>query len=130
MIPWRAEIVKLFDPFPHKLACIRRLFSLIIEKNILLLFMTEVSLGGCCDWIWWIHQPASPNPFRAGCLSLDRPDRPSLTGVRPHPNPAVGTFSTPRGMIRHPHLVSMLLKRNPVARGKRAPHELSIVGWF
>ena len=47
----------------------------------------------CCDWIWWINQPASPNPLRAGCLSVDSPDRPSLPRARLHPSPAAGTFS-------------------------------------
>jgi len=47
----------------------------------------------CCDWIWWINQPASPNPLRAGCVSVDSPDRPSLPRARLHPSPAAGPFS-------------------------------------
>jgi hypothetical protein len=36
----------------------------------------------------------------------------------------------PLDMLLHPYLASIPLKRSPLARGKRTPNALSIVGWF
>jgi hypothetical protein len=46
-----------------------------------------------------------------------------------HPTSSADSF-THHATTLYPHLAFLALKRRPVARGKRAPREPSIVGWF
>jgi hypothetical protein len=68
--------------------------------------------------------------FKLFFSPLDSPDRPSHPGVRPIRLLRRHVHRPLQHMRRQLHLTFMALKRKPAARGKRAPHAPSIVGWF
>ncbi len=80
---------------------------------------------------WWIIRQAPVNAFRAGFfVSRQSGQATSSRSEAPSECLSKHLHPTSRDMILLPHVRLVALKRKLLARGRRAPHAPSIVGWF